>query len=356
MKNPTPLGGALLAAGLLLPAPVLAIGIYEKDDFTLGVSLRMQPRVEVSNVGGNWLRDFMVRRTRMNVSGKMNSAQYKLEWKIDGTDQIGSTPTAAVENAYVQYPLGKGVEVRAGLYDVPYSRDRLTSDSKQLAVDRGAVSNVPDAFGLADNGTGIQLMGKVNGGRAEYAVGVFDNRRIAGAFQDIPMVVGRLDLNFGSTQNIFMDAHFGEDRWYSLGVNGSYQGEIQDASGASDGANAAAGIDGMIDVPAGAGRLFVRSEFNTVRITDPTGGDAVETRVWMVGAGLLILDQRLQPVVRFDEIRRDDAVGGGVVDITYFGANLYQKGHNLKLQADVRFESGTGESVDGGRLQAQIDF
>jgi hypothetical protein len=45
-----------------------------------------------------------------------------------------------------------------------------------------------------------------------------------------------------------------------------------------------------------------------------------------------------------------------VRDITYVGANLYQKGHSLKIQGDVRFQSGTNESVDGARLQAQIDF
>ena len=60
--------------------------------------------------------------------------------------------------------------------------------------------------------------------------------------------------------------------------------------------------------------------------------------------------------VRFDEVRYDDAAGGGVKDVTYVGLNLYKKEHGSKLQGDVRFESGTHESVDGVRLQAQVDF
>ena len=74
----------------------------------------------------------------------------------------------------------------------------------------------------------------------------------------------------------------------------------------------------------------------------------------MLGAGVLLFDQHVQPFVRFDETLRDEAVGGGKFDVTYAGVNFYQKRHNLKIQADVRFDSGSHESVDGARLQAQI--
>jgi hypothetical protein len=112
----------------------------------------------------------------------------------------------------------------------------------------------------------------------------------------------------------------------------------------------------MMDIPTRAGRLFVRGEASTVTV-DPSGpGPAIDTRQWMVGVGLLILDQRLQPFVRFDEIRYDALAGGGIVDVTYAGVNLYQKGHSLKLQGDVRMQANTGEALDGVRVQAQLDF
>lgn len=337
------------------------LDVFESDDFSLQLGLRMQPRWELERVsasgsGKEWQRDFLIRRARLKANGKVHGANYLFEWKIDGTDRINGTPTAAVENAYIQYPLGGGVEMRAGLYDQPFSRERLTSDSKQLAVDRAAVSDVPDKLGLADNAVGFHFLGKVRGGRAEYALGLFDNRMIPGGFQDSPMVVGRVDLNFGSTESIFEDTHFGDESWYSVGLDGSYQGSIEDSTGADEGTNRALGIDGMIDVPFGSERLFVRSEVNLIRTVAPGGGNAVDTSVWMVGLGFLILKQRFQPMVRFDQIRLDDAVGGGTRDITYVGANFYQKGHNLKVQGDVRFEGGTGELVDGVRLQSQVDF
>ena len=351
-----------LVFALVVPREAGAVSVYDKDGFTLDLGLRLQPRMELERaprVGGgtDWQRDFLVRRSRLKAKGKMQGATFNLEWKIDQTDQIGVTPAASLENGYIQYPLCTGVDLRAGLYDQPFSRDRLTSDSRQLAVDRGAVSNVPDALGLADNVVGFEFLGSLRGGHTGYAVGLFDNRRFDGRLQDVPMVVGRLDLNFGMTKDVFQDAHFGNDKWYSLGVDGSYQGSIEapPPSTADNGSNAAAGIDGMIDLPAGPRRIFAKAELNAIRTEPPAGGNRVDTTVWMVGMGVL-LNQKLQPIVRFDRVRLDDSVGGGSRNITYVGANLYQNGHSLKIQGDVRFEAGTNESVDGARLQGQVDF
>lgn len=352
----------LLVLGAACALPAVAAGgvkVFESADQSLELGLRLQARTEFERVGalgGGTDRDFMVRRARLKATGKMKNTVFNLEWKIDGTDQIGATPSAAVENGYVQCPLGRGVEVRAGLYDQPFSRDRLTSDSKQLAVDRGEVSNVPDASGLADNVVGLQLMGKVNGGRAQYAVGLFDNRFIPGKLQDVPMVCGRLDLNLGSTKDVFQDAHFGTESWYSVGVNGSYQ-KI-DAYAAPDSfTNAAGGVDGMIDIPVGNSRLLVKGELNAVRKDWSVGTAQDNVTARMLAAGFLVLNQRLQPFVRFDQVRGDATLPrGGRRDITFVGANFYEKGHNLKFQGDVRLQANTKDSVDGARLQAQVDF
>jgi hypothetical protein len=349
----------------LIPSNAIAgATVVEEDDFSMTLGLRMQPRLEftkaqVSCACAEWQRDFLIRRARITANGKMLDAKYKIEWRIDKADAIssyGNEPSAHVENAYIQWPLGAGVEVRVGLYDQPFSRDRLTSDSKQLAVDRGAVSDELSTLGLADNAFGFHFLGNVDEGLVQYALGLFDNRTIRGDLQDIPMVVGRLDLNFGSSASIFQDAHFGSDSWYSVGLNGSYQGGIENMYGADDGSNAAFGIDGMMDVPAGPGRFLARGEVNAVSTEAPAAVDDVDTSLWMAGLGFLTLEQRLQPIVRFDHVWSNADVGGGTKDIIHIGANFYQKGHNLKIQGDVRLESGTDEPVDGGRIQAQVYF
>lgn len=354
--------------GLLLLALTIALAsgahagikVAEQEDFTLELGMRLQARMAFDAVAGpggttDWRRDFMVRRARLKANGKMLTASYGFEWKIDGTDQVGSSPSAQVENAWIQYPLGRGVEVRAGLYDQPFSRDRLTSDSRQLAVDRGNVSNTPDGLGLADNAVGFHFLGKAYNGRAAYAVGLFDNRFIFGHGQDHPMVVGRLDVNLGSTKDVYQDAHFGTDSWYSFGVNGSHQ-KVGTTAGVDSSANTALGADAMVDVPTAVGRVLLRGEYTGIR-RDPIGpGTGTGTRTWMVAGGLLVLNDRLQPFVRFDEVRLDPVVGGAKTDITYVGMNLYRKGHSLKFQGDLRLQANTGESVDGARVQAQMDF
>jgi hypothetical protein len=357
-------GAASLLSGALMLSAACAWGVtlVDKDDFKLSFGVRMQSRMEYTRVPGlgsglKWQRDFQVRRTRLSAEGAVQGVAYKFEWKIDGTDVIGASPSAQVENAYVQFPLrDDAVQLRTGLYDLPYSRDLLTSDSKQLAVDRSLVSSVPSGYGLVDNAVGFEFLGGMNEGRAQYAVGLFDNRTIDGKFQDVPMLAGRLDFNLGSTKDVYQDAHFGDDSWYSFGVNGSVQSRLQDGSGADQGRNTAVGADGMVDVPAASGRLLVRGEVNTIGIRPPAGGSTVQTTVWMAGAGYLIADQRLQPVVRFDQTRRDQDVGGGTANTTYVGLNYFRKQHGLKVQGDLRFESGTHEALDGARLQAQVYF
>lgn len=353
---------ALLFAVVTLLSPSAAQGgikVAETPDMTLELGMRLQQRMEYTRVaaigGTDWQRDFMVRRARLKANGKMLTATYGFEWKIDATDQIGASPSASVENAWVQYPLGGGVELRAGLYDQPFSRDRLTSDSRQLAVDRGEVSNVPDALGLADNVVGFHLLGKTKDGRVGYAVGLFDNRFITGARQDVPMVVARLDFNGGSSKDVFQDAHFGTEKWYSLGIDGSFQGSIENAAGVDDSSHTAGGIDGMIDVPFGECRLLVRGELNAIRTEKDNGPGENNATVRMIGAGILF-KERFQPFIRFDQVRGDRWARGGAQDITFVGANFYQKGHSLKFQGDVRLQAGTEDAVDGVRLQSQLDF
>jgi hypothetical protein len=162
------LAGAVVVAMVCFAPPGVEAGIkvVENETMMLEIGIRMQPRMELEYLNDDLQRDFLVRRTRLKLTGKAHKASYNFEWRIDRTDQIGQSPSIGVENGYIQYPLGGGANIRVGLYDQPYSRDRLTSDSKQLAVDRGAVSNVPDAIGLADNVVGAEVVGKIRGGRA----------------------------------------------------------------------------------------------------------------------------------------------------------------------------------------------
>jgi len=371
------IAAALTAVALVAPAQA-GVKVFDSDDVTMTLGLRLQPRVVVARgleaFGGTqeWQRDFMVRRSRVKIDGKVMGVAYGLEWRLDGTGLNSGiaepAPISGLENGWLQWPLrGPELQIKAGLYDQPFSRDRLTSDSKQMVVDRSLVSGVPNAIGLADNAIGVDLRGDIQGGRYTYVAGVYDNRTIPSPLQNgMPMLVGRVDFNFGETGSVYHDAHFGDGKWYCIGVNGNYQGKLKEyvdpddpsmGLAGDDGKNSAFGVDGMVDVPAGAGRFFGRAEFNSVsREAAGPGSSSITTNVWMAGVGYLVWQQRLQPTLRIDQIIEDDKVGGTKTNITYLGVNYYKKGHNLKFQADVAFASGTGDSFDGGRAQLQVDF
>ncbi len=198
-------------------------------------------------------------------------------------------------------------------------------------------------------------MGKTPDSRVSYALGFFDNRFIAAGQQDVPMVVGRLDFNLASTKDVFQDAHFGADRWYSFGINGSVQNRIENVAGATDSSNTAAGVDGMVDVPFGKSRVFVKGELNAIRTELHATDRQNNCTVKMIGLGILPRE-RIQPFVRFDQVRGDSWGRSGRQDITFVGANFYQRGHGLKIQGDLRMQAGTQDAIDGVRLQAQTDF
>src|SRR5262245_65468179 len=101
---------AAVAVLALTPEAVFAgYDIYEKDDQKLEIGMRLQPRMEYSRTaasggGPEWLRDYMIRRARLKLNGKMPGVSFGFEWKIDGTAQNGVTPTAAVADAWKGYP------------------------------------------------------------------------------------------------------------------------------------------------------------------------------------------------------------------------------------------------------------
>jgi hypothetical protein len=347
---------ALLLALAPLPAAA-SVKVFESADRSLELGLRLQPRSEYTHTdsGGRAEdhRDFYIRRTRLRVTARLDRVSGFLEWRIDGVDQAGVSAAGAVENVWIQFPIGAHAQLRAGQFDQPFSRDRMISYARQMAADRGTVSEAPGTMGLTDKAIGLELMGRLRRGRAEYRVGMFDNRTLPAARQDVPMFVGRLDLNFGETEDVFEDAHFGAGRWYSLAVNGSFQGSIENAAGARDSSNAALGVDGMLDVPCGGARLLVRGELHAIRTRWHAVDRASDVTLRMIGAGLMIRD-RVQPFFRFDQVTGDPVLRPQ--DVALVGATWYQHGQAFKLTADLRLQAGTGAPVDGARLQAQIDF
>ncbi len=336
--------------------------VYKDDNFQLNVAGRLQPRFETDKVplktgGMDTQNQFFIRRTRLQVNGKVLKCFFKIHWKLDNVNQIGKTSSAQAEDAYIECPLaGDLLGVRVGLYDMPFSRDLLVSDEKQIATDRGMVSDMPSSLGLADNTYGITLYGKAIN-HLEYRAGIYDNRTVAQEDQDVPTVAARVDYNFLSSKGVFDDVHWGDDKYLSIGIDGVYGiGTTRPHSTTPAAVPRGFGFDAMVDLPLGPGRIFAAAEINRIYSGPKYLAGQKITTVWMVKAGYLIHDH-FEPFIRVDQAHTFSA--GKVTEIAEpeIGLDYFMFHHTLQFQLDVmkRFPD-TGAAIDRLRLGAQVYF
>jgi hypothetical protein len=336
------------------------------DKFSVNLGLKIQSQLQVTNIdppaGVDWTRDFYVRRMHFKMSGNMLTCGYNLEVKVDNINRINPEApaidgTSRIQHAFIICPLaGDFLQIRTGISDAIISREFIIGDEKQLALDRGIVFEDLNSGGLVDNVIGVTLMGALKGGLLQYSAGAYDNRTIAGEDQKYPMYAGRLNFNFLSKDDPYKDTHFGDGRWLSVGVNGSYQSRIFDTTAMDNsGVRWMYGVDAMADLPLGPGRLFLRAELDRRDFRSTTMGDEHAT-LWLAGAGYLFQSTRV-PVQLF--YKASQRIRTSAAKDTYLegGVTIFFNQHNLKLVADaIKQLPNTHSAIDQVRIQFQVEF
>jgi hypothetical protein len=343
-------------------------------EITFKPGLRLQTRYV--HDGGSNNNDIAIQRFRLKASGDAWKAKYGIEMKIDGTGRVGASPSAAVENAWLDYAFMPDYLVgRAGLYDVPFSRDALTSDSKLLFMDRSLIKDALTFYGLADNGIGVMARGRPLGGHLEYMVGAFNNEsfdglgivRSRGSSNQV-MPVGRIavDLLDPAPAGGYADykaSYVGQGRRLSIGLNGAQLGNAENRAGS---------VLQEFDLYAWGTDLFfnwgpytLQGEYDWFRLT---GNVDRSNRGWFVQGGYLIepLKKALaEPAPWFPDL--EIAARYQQVDARSFsteeenrtsvGMNAYIHDHNLKIQTELSFRQ-LQNSADSKlyQVQLQLDF
>lgn len=352
------------------PAEQSLLVWHVTPDITFKPGLRLQTRYEYNAETNN--NDISIARFRLKAGGEVYEiANYYLEMKIDGTGRSGSSPTAAVENGWIDFAYSNALVGRAGLYDVPFSRDALTSDSKLLLVDRSLIKDALTSFGFADNGIGVMARGRPFDGRFEYAVGAFNNDKFDGFRTSsskqsnalMPMARVAVDLldpapPFGYAD--YRASYIGKGQRLTIGTNGGWLG------------NAENGPTQDFDIFAWGADLFFNSgpwtlqaEYDWFRLT---GNVDQSNHGWYVQGGYLLealnhgLDEvapwfpDLEVAARYQQLdarsyRSTNEKQPGV------GMNFYIHEHNLKIQTDYLFRLYEHASNHGlYQLQLQLDF
>ena len=353
--------------------PDLAKGILiasNDGDLTFKPGVRIQPRYAYEE--GNDNHDFFIRRFRLKGSGSAyDVAKYGVELKIDNDGRFAATPSARVENAWLDFPVIEDYAyLRAGLYDMPFSRDALTSDSKLLFMDRTLIKEELSGVGFADNAIGVMLHGRPDCGHYEYAFGIFDNvvferfgvggtresdelmpagRFVWSPLDPMPTLDGYAD---------YLQSYLGKGERLELGINAAHLPDAIDGIELLD--LSAWGVDLFYNT----GPYTFQTEYDQI-VEDFAGGGNIVADGWYAQAGYLfnMCDPCVEFAVRYEEL---NPIIGEQLNWYRIGFNFYIREHNLKIQTDYNIRSHTvGTPLPGGlglfdenvfEVQLQLDF
>jgi phosphate-selective porin len=356
------------------PIPDFAKAILiaqNEGDLTFKPGLRIQPRYMFDS--GNDNNDFFIRRFRLKGSGSAYGvAKYGVELKIDNEGRFGVSPAARAENAWLDFPvIDDYAYLRCGLYDLPFSRDALTSDSKLLFMDRTLIKEQLTAVGMADNTFGVMLHGRPDCGHFEYAFGIFDNDRFerfgpTGTLEsDELMPAGRIVWSLWDPMTPldgyadYMESYIGKGERLEIGTNVAFLGDAIDAAIEQD--ITAWGVD----LFANSGHFTFQTEYDRI-IEDIAGAANIIADGWYIQFGYLfdICNPCTEFCVRYEEL---DPLVGEDLNWWRVGFNFYIREHNLKIQTDynIRSHNTLTAPLPGGlgffddnvfEVQLQLDF
>ncbi len=350
---------ALAASPLSAQSGAEAAPSAETITFTPG--LRLQVRYAYDEIDGN--NDFYIARVRLKANGDVYGiATYYAEIKLDNVGRFAREVNAQIENAWLNFAVSPAFAVRLGLYDMVFSRNALTSDSKLLLMDRSLIKDALTVIGFADNTVGVLAHGRPWGGRIEYGAGVFDNlrfeqagtpttpaRQADGAMFTGRVVVHLLDPAPPGGYADYRGSYIGQGRRLSIGTSAGFLSKVRTGDEFDI---RALGADVFFNVAA----FTLEGEYDRF-VQDRDIDPDVDGDGWYVQAGYLV-HPRVELAARYQQLDSDDAEGNfsNQFQWTSVGLNYYIRSHNLKVQADYTFKREQVDPVSNDVLQVQLQL
>ena len=361
-KQETPVQPASAGArGATNSAKSTASNSNNSKNITFTPGFRLQVRYIHDRESGK--NEFFVARLRLKAKGELfHTVRYYTELKIDTLGRSGKNPTAELENAWLEYSVAPNLAIRAGLYDAPFSRNALTSDSKLLLIDRSLIKDALTSVGFADNTTGLLGHGRPFKGRLEYSLGMFNNEKFRkigapGANQSAYMMpAGRIVYDFldpaprGGYAD-YQSSYVGKGKRLSLGANSAYLRKARDT------VNEFNLLGWGTDLFFSTGPFTVEAEYDRLRKELIGGNPAIQVDGWYVQAGYLVW-RRVEFAARHQQLDPNVFVPNNRLRWTSVGSNIYFRKHNVKMQLEYTFRRGPGQAVktDVLQMQMQVDF
>ncbi len=341
------------------------IKLYEKDDVSLQLYGRIQPRFEwkekddATDTDAGY--DFYIRRTRLGVKTKLTeNISGKLEWKFDNYLQEGKTTKSKLENAYASFDyFDSTFIVEFGLENSVFSREGQLSDSKILFDNRSTIINKIQSEGLADNATGLHIKGKLMDKHLEYGLGIYeggdDQTQLEGVEDD------ELQYATGLVYHIFdpesmAGSHIGDGKQYlTVGAYYALQGDRTVDTDTLDISVYGADVFGQFSTFTCSGGYFVIDR-NLSSATD------YKNDGYYIEAAYLIPQQvgigELEFAARYQAYTPDEEANEADEKQTSLGVNYYIKKHNIKVQTtyNINEEDDEHNFDPGNNLVTQLQF
>lgn len=298
------------------------------DKYKLKLNAFIQPAYQFVSVEGQQKSNtFQIRHARLFFSGNAFDPDltYKVQYELFGGRP--STPRDAdvmtgpnLRDAYLNYRVSDGFNIRAGQYKSAFSREELSSSVKLQFIDRSIANEVfthARSLNLTFHGSFFEK-------ELEYAIYVANDiaRRNVTNFNNEIVFGGRLGWNalghHGYTQS---DVKGHEDLALSFGLAASLDRPFVAA-------NDPTLIGSVFDVALMYRGFSFLGEFNYLRNQTASTNNFG----FMGQAGYFIVPEHFEAALRGAAVIARGAATNGYE--TTAGLNYFFKGHNLKLQAD----------------------
>lgn len=279
---------------------------------------------------GDFTHGFQMRRARIGMKGTIWDKN--LSYDIVG-EFSRSTGIMTLVDGFAQYKFDNGMNVRWGQFKVPFMREELVSDTRQLAIER---STMDQTFSYTRS-QGIQVGYEAEKfrGWAEFSDGgnAINTDFTSGSEADYGITT-RGEFRFGGGDfkrfddlTSFRNADFGG----LVGAAIHYQ-DGGETGGTADTAIFSATVD--VSLEGNGWNVFGSAVW---RNTDMAGGASTDDFGALLQGGYLVSDQ-VELFVRYDGVFADDANGNDFHTLTG-GVNYYlsPESHAVKLSADVQY-------------------
>jgi phosphate-selective porin OprO/OprP len=326
----------------------------------LSLSNRMQLRFtqELPQVGDD-VGSFRIRRMKTKFDGWLYTKDLTYELQLNWPDTANP-----VEDVNVNVDLSRGkkaIQLKAGMFKVPFGRQELTSSGSQQFVDRSAVSN---RFARGRD-IGVQLWGQPAGGKIDWRVGLFNGNGRTVTRNDND----KYQFNARLTYQPWGDVKYSEGDFESsdrplLAFSAQYEDNerFTPAAGTTAARSVAKEIVGG-DVVFKVRGLSVFAEFFDASNDDATLSTPVRSTKFddsgrSIQVGYFVLPKRLEIAARLAEIDPNGSRSGDEQEERGLGLGYFWNKHAHKLQADYRQIEDKARRVtnDEVRVQYQVIF